>query len=442
MTGSGRPNTHYKLQGLVQKEQDPNRISRSSDDGDGTKDIGESKGQLSSISPSNETSLSEQALKVSNQAMFRLIEAVFDLLQMCAYEINQATKGSELELTWERPAPDKERWQSLMHDNFVTPIISARISTRHFTLIVKGNPLHIEIYILPVEQLLGFNARTVVYPPYGKLTARPLGTGVGWYFEEILLEREHVTLIAKHLMETLMRCARHQEFDLNGFRNILLAMGSLDAQERETQKRYREQFFAKLRKSLAMLPSSVSETTQKESHSVENSQIVPSQTKTTQKDIEPSSSAGDQPAVDWNLVKVVDQEQRHSTREVLDRSMTPESTSKPNRSISDNNGKPDYEKHGGETKAKIDEQNRALRAVSNTASTSINRVASPMTLPRALQMLLQSVDLELEAVSQAGAQAFNARDLTRTQAILELTNKLSDFRQAAKQLYDEYQGDC
>src|SRR5271163_265548 len=127
MAGSGRPNTHYKLQGLVQKEQDPDKIPGSSEDGAGIKAIGETRGQLPSISQSQEESLSETALKVSSQAMVRLIEAIFDLLQMCAYEINQATKGSELELTWDRPAPDKERWQSLMHDNFVTPIISARI---------------------------------------------------------------------------------------------------------------------------------------------------------------------------------------------------------------------------------------------------------------------------------------------------------------------------
>jgi hypothetical protein len=68
--------------------------------------------------------------------------------------------------------------------------------------------------------------------------------------------------------------------------------------------------------------------------------------------------------------------------------------------------------------------------------------ASPMkrkvNLPKALGILLEALDLELEAVSQAGAEAFNKRDFTRAQVILEFTNRLTDFRQSAKQLYDDY----
>src|SRR5277367_1614852 len=134
---------------------------------------------------------SEWLLRISQQSMVRLVDAIFDLLQMCAYEINQATEGSELELSWLRPAPEKEKG---LAEGESMPgkdgIVSGRISTRYWTLVVRGTALEIRVYILPAEKLLGFNANSDLCEPYGKLMARPLGTGVGWYIEDTLLERE------------------------------------------------------------------------------------------------------------------------------------------------------------------------------------------------------------------------------------------------------------
>src|SRR5271156_1163414 len=141
---------------------------------------------------------SEWLLRISPESMVRLVDAVFDLLQMCAYEINQATEGTELELSWLRPAPEKEKHSPEGESPAKDAAVSGRISTRYWTLVVRGRALEIRIFILPAEKLLGFNANPDMLEPYGKLTARPLGTGVGWYIEDTLLEREHVTLIGKH----------------------------------------------------------------------------------------------------------------------------------------------------------------------------------------------------------------------------------------------------
>lgn len=87
------------------------------------------------------------------------------------------------------------------------------------------------------------------------------------------------------------------------------------------------------------------------------------------------------------------------------------------------------------------ENDLAPLAVSEKASSLTLQNSPPISLPQALQILMESLDLELEAVSQAGAQAFSDRDFARAQAILEFSSRLSDFRVSAKQLYDDYQGE-
>jgi hypothetical protein len=426
--------------------------------------------------------LSEWLRRISQQSMVRLVDAVFDLLQMCAYEINQATEGTELELSWLRPAPEKEKHLPEGEVSTKEAAVSGRISTRYWTLVVRGKALEICIFILPAEKLLGFNANPDVLEPYGKLVARPLGTGVGWYIEDTLLEREHVTLIGKHLMETLMKCARHEKLNPNGFTTTLLGINSTDTQEREIQRQYREQFFADLKARLQATSGSFAKVTRGETSwqgEVPATRSLSISTdswasKETQKEIEPVL-----PANGWNSIERTTQHDTAQTRptqeETAQSRPTEEDTARTRPTQEDSpQSRPTAELPAAEKKtaeqavappntsqtnsdqelsnqtnigspdagsANMIENEVAPVVVSDKASSVAVHNSPPISLPQALQIVMDSLDLELEAVSQAGAQAFNDRDFARAQAILEFSSRLSEFRQSAKQLYDDYQGE-
>jgi hypothetical protein len=378
-----------------------------------------------SLSEATTQLLPEAILASGHESMVSMLETIFELLQMCAYEINQTTKGSDLELAWVRPAFGKEMWQFGSH-NFHSPVVSGRLSTRKFSLILRGTPLDIGFYVLSGEHLVRFNSDASTFQPYGKLVAGPISSGVGWFFDEILLEREHVTLIAKHLMEILMQCARNEVVDPDGFAAALRNLQSLDEQERDRQKGFREQFFSVLKKSLPTANQLPEGSPLREEVAALTPILVAGVREATalalavphdlisNVPINPPSNLPSNPInqieptlvdVDLAAIDRVCREGQPSTK-------------------TDAAGAPDV--------------------VANTVSSTEPRLGatgiSMLGLPAALQILLQSLDLELEAVSQAGAQAFNARDLARTQAILELTNKLSELRQLAEQLYNDYQG--
>jgi len=62
----------------------------------------------------------------------------------------------------------------------------------------------------------------------------------------------------------------------------------------------------------------------------------------------------------------------------------------------------------------------------------------PMNLPASLNILLMSIDKELEVVAKAGADAFNAKEFARADAALKFSARLNDYRKVSQELLDYY----
>src|SRR5262249_32430793 len=116
--------------------------------------------------------LAPENYKEAHQSMIRFVDGIFDLLQMAAYEINKGTHGSELEPTWVPPEPEKEKEpQPLWTTELVKPPpVVGRLSTRFWSLVLKGSATEIQAYILPVEKLLSFSTSATSFVSY--VTAR------------------------------------------------------------------------------------------------------------------------------------------------------------------------------------------------------------------------------------------------------------------------------
>jgi hypothetical protein len=336
--------------------------------------------------------------------MTRFVDGIFDLLQMAAYEINKATHGSELELTWFRPEPEKDKEpQPVWTSELVKPApVVGRLSTRFWSLVLKGNATEIQAFILPVEKLLGFSTSSVGYTPYVTARSEMGANGVVWKIENVYIRREHIPNLARHLMETVMKCARRQPFEPNSFSLGGIGITAHDPPEVDHRQLERETFYEDMKRAAASDPQPELARTSQDMDSFKHNESL---------SLSPSQEPGT----------------------VIDARVE---TSLPNLSNTSNTNTPNLA-------AKMEPAQMTEKEVASPAVSQQRTAAGgkPVTLPHALQDLLSALELELEAVSQAGAEAFNKREYSRAQAILEFTNRLNEFKQSAKQLYDDYQGE-
>ncbi len=91
------------------------------------------------------------------QAVIRIIDRMFDNFQNTSYGFNQVASGSDLELTWMRPQVREEN-MAAWHEGRtrLAQIFSGRISTRFWTMLVRGTDEGLGVYIMPADKVLSF----------------------------------------------------------------------------------------------------------------------------------------------------------------------------------------------------------------------------------------------------------------------------------------------
>ncbi|HEY9716721.1 MAG TPA: hypothetical protein V6C69_04600 [Trichormus sp.] len=194
--------------------------------------------------------------KAIDDAMISFVDRMFDSFQNCAYEINRHAAGSELELNWIRPFKQKETvlsgWRNKQQD--MIEVLSGRLSTRQWTLVVRGTPNDgISIHILPVDKLISFGTNQSDFKVY--LTLSPLveGLGVKWTVDdgqEITVEK--YSDIFRELFESLIRHARGRALVDERFNLKAIGMEprtqEVNVNLDDVQRQYQEAFFEDMRK--------------------------------------------------------------------------------------------------------------------------------------------------------------------------------------------------
>jgi hypothetical protein len=398
MAGSGKQDSRYKLQPVPLNERldDGVKEKRSSVSRSGM--AGHRAGAKAS---GRHRKLPPENYKEAHQTMIRFVDGIFDLLQMAAYEINKGTHGSELELTWFRPEPEKEKEpQPTWSNELAKPAaVAGRLSTRFWSLVLKGSATEIQAYILPVEKLLSFSTSATSFVPYITARSEMSANGIIWKIDHVPIRREHIPILARHLMETVMKCARRQPFEPNSFSLGGIGITAHDPPEQDNRLVEREAFYQDMKRAAAEAQPELARTSQDITSFKHNESLS----------LSPSPEPG----------TVIDARVETNPPNITGPNITGPNIIVPMEP------------------AQMNEKDLASPAVSHKPGTP----SKPVSLPNALQDLLSALELELEAVSQAGAEAFNKREFSRAQAILEFTNRLNDFKQSAKQLYDDYQGE-
>jgi hypothetical protein len=142
------------------------------------------------------------------EAMIRIVDRMFDNFQNTAYEFNRVTGGSDLELAWIRPSlviEDLSSWHETARGTI--EVFAGRISTRYWTLAVRGTVSSIETYILPSDKLLGFSTSPTSFGSYLTITPESDGMAVSWAIANRTIELDLFPSVYRALLDGLIRFA-------------------------------------------------------------------------------------------------------------------------------------------------------------------------------------------------------------------------------------------
>lgn len=429
--------------------------------------------------------------KAIDDAMISFVDRMFDSFQNCAYEINRHAAGSELELNWIRPFKQKETvlsgWRNKQQD--IIEVLSGRLSTRQWTLVVRGTPKDgITIHILPVDKLISFGTDQSEFKVYLTLAPSIEGLGVKWNVDEGKeLTVDKWSDVYRELFEALIRHARgkalvDEKFNLKAV-GIEPSKKDIRVNLDDVQRQYQEAFFEDMRKraessTSGLLPSPQAKRALPPNISTDGLSRPPLP-QLPPRPPTPTFNSGQHQAVPEQRPAQQQPPQQQPPAQQPQPPYTPPPVP-PGYMPSPNSwhgqqmpsaphmvppGQPKYPQMnpgypqpqpGGYPPAPQQPPQNMQQPGMSPPMPQMPYGQQPMqqqpphpqgqqpganpnvSFPVALSMLLPTLDRELEVVAKAGMDAFSQRDLVRADAALKFSGRLSEFRTLALEILDYY----
>jgi hypothetical protein len=424
----------------------------------------------------------ENAIK---ENMIGLIDQMFDVFQNCAYEMNKFATGTELELNWIRPFLSKEGIPTQHSvDNNLMVIFSGRMSTRRWTMVIKGTLEYIQVFILPADKLIGFALSTANFRPFFMMEPACDGLNVSWQINRSPLHREMFPVIQRELFNGLIRHATGEIEENECFDLRLLGLAPAPADpvvDQERQRYYQEAFIEDINASMngtyqsKPIASRLNENIQappeaKQDDSKDFNEPLPSHIKrelellkqgampiapdprySQNSTLEPPAPQAMQPAQGPRTANINFSNASHvnmpdfqtanvklSNEQVKSARPVQSAPSSAQVMINLGNAAGVIPPPAQAPQSAPPQQQQQQRPAAMAAPLPSSPTTGPMNLPAALSILLISIDKELEVVAKAGADAFNAKEFARADAALKFSARLNDYRKVSQELLDYY----
>lgn len=162
-------------------------------------------------SPANRVAMeaAEKArTNAQHESMIGIVDRMFDQFQNLAYDFNQVASASDLELTWIRPSINRENVGNWHSGAQYISVFSGRISTRYWTLVVRGSFETITAHIIPADKLLTFNSAPANYMPMLEMMPYFDGAMVYWSAGSKQLKSEDIQQAARAVLDSLVQVAQ------------------------------------------------------------------------------------------------------------------------------------------------------------------------------------------------------------------------------------------
>lgn len=160
-----------------------------------------------------------QKQELIEESMIRIVDRMFDNFQNTAYGFNRVTQGSDLELTWIRPSLTSEAQGNWVEGSAEgVRVFSGRISTRYWTLVVRGTARSILTFILPSDKLLSFGSSAIDFEPYLEIFPQSDGMSVTWFVKDREITPDIFPSVFRALLDGLIRFANEEAVANEAFR--------------------------------------------------------------------------------------------------------------------------------------------------------------------------------------------------------------------------------
>ncbi len=115
-----------------------------------------------------------------------LIDKIFGMLQRYTFEFNQIAAGTDLHVsgTISGEVTEVIRFNKMREAEETETYFRARISTRFYSLVMRGNAECVEFYLLPVNKIMALSKTENQYRPIARIQVRITEDGMMWRMED------------------------------------------------------------------------------------------------------------------------------------------------------------------------------------------------------------------------------------------------------------------
>jgi hypothetical protein len=161
-----------------------------------------------------------ETIRDAHKSMLRLIDTMFDYLQLYADESNKRNDDPHLNLHWQRPTLEKlklKNTRSWLKTTPDLPTFTGKLYTCDWSLIVKGTNELVTSYIIPSDRVISFNSEPEIYSPYLTIDYKKRDAHYNWQIGKEIITHEYIDDLSKKLLERLLKCARNKEWSKSIF---------------------------------------------------------------------------------------------------------------------------------------------------------------------------------------------------------------------------------
>lgn len=139
-----------------------------------------------------------------------MVQKAFTHLRTYAFEFNNAVGLSELHVTCTKPDTVTEVTRYSVRREPIETVSNyrARISTRFFSLVVRGNEGTVEFYLIPVQKVIGMSRTEIAYRPIARLMGSLNGSQPSWMIGDQELDSERLETLLSDLFKELIEHSR------------------------------------------------------------------------------------------------------------------------------------------------------------------------------------------------------------------------------------------
>lgn len=150
------------------------------------------------------TSSSEVPPKPAQVTTVAFMDYLFDCFQQYEFEYNRSAPEAELVVSLERPTMVVENYRPKFKAPQTGQIFRGRLSTRSWTLLMRGHENEIEGWILPIDKLIAFAGD---HDPFTQFLAMERKDNV-WTVDGIEVSWDKVRSFAKQLFAALIHVSK------------------------------------------------------------------------------------------------------------------------------------------------------------------------------------------------------------------------------------------